>query len=98
MHFSWGCSTIAIVDGPLVKRLRRCPLTAETGVRFPYGLLKKPADVGFFVVYAEGTSHGAFRECEKLAKRVSQRLNVLLPMGLDFSCYDLPLTGIYVNI
>lgn len=30
---------IAIVDGPLVKRLRRCPLTAETGVRFPYGLL-----------------------------------------------------------
>ena len=24
--------------GPLVKRLRRRPLTAETGVRFPYGL------------------------------------------------------------
>ena len=40
LHFSWGCSTIAIVDGPLVKRLRRCPLTAETGVRFPYGLLR----------------------------------------------------------
>ncbi len=27
--------------GPLVKRLRRRPLTAETGVRFPYGLLRK---------------------------------------------------------
>ena len=29
------------IYGPLVKRLRRRPLTAETGVRFPYGLLKK---------------------------------------------------------
>ncbi len=27
--------------GPLVKRLRRRPLTAETGVRFPYELLAK---------------------------------------------------------
>ncbi len=27
--------------GSLVKRLRRRPLTAETGVRFPYGLLYK---------------------------------------------------------
>ena len=36
--FIRDCSIIAIVDGPLVKRLRRCPLTAETGVRFPYGL------------------------------------------------------------
>ena len=26
-------------DGQLVKRLRRRPLTAETGVRFPYKLL-----------------------------------------------------------
>ena len=28
-----------IIDGSLVKRLRRRPLTAETRVRFPYGLL-----------------------------------------------------------
>ena len=28
------------IYGPLVKRLRRRPLTAETGVRFPYELLK----------------------------------------------------------
>ena len=39
MQFVVVCSMIATVDGPLVKRLRRCPLTAETGVRFPYGLL-----------------------------------------------------------
>ena len=33
-----------ITNGSLVKRLRRRPLTAETRVRFPYGLLiiKKP--------------------------------------------------------
>ena len=30
-----------IIYGPLVKRLRRRPLTAETGVRFPYGLLSR---------------------------------------------------------
>ena len=29
-----------IINGSLVKRLRRRPLTAETRVRFPYGLLK----------------------------------------------------------
>ena len=29
----------SIIDGSLVKRLRRRPLTAETRVRFPYGLL-----------------------------------------------------------
>ena len=28
-----------IIHGSLVKRLRRRPLTAETRVRFPYGLL-----------------------------------------------------------
>ncbi len=28
-----------LVHGSLVKGLRRCPLTAETGVRFPYELL-----------------------------------------------------------
>ena len=30
----------SIIHGSLVKRLRRRPLTAETRVRFPYGLLK----------------------------------------------------------
>ena len=39
-------------DGQLVKRLRRRPLTAETGVRFPYELLltrKSEMISGFFV-------------------------------------------------
>ena len=31
---------ISVRHGQLVKRLRRRPLTAETRVRFPYGLLK----------------------------------------------------------
>ena len=30
-----------VIHGSLVKRLRRRPLTAETGVRFPYELLTK---------------------------------------------------------
>ena len=30
-------STVSRLYGPLVKRLRRGPLTAETRVRFPYG-------------------------------------------------------------
>ena len=34
---------IFYIYGPLVKRLRRRPLTAETGVRFPYGLFKSEA-------------------------------------------------------
>ena len=33
-----------IIHGSLVKRLRRRPLTAETRVRFPYGLLLKTSD------------------------------------------------------
>ena len=32
-----------IINGSLVKRLRRRPLTAETRVRFPYGLLVEEA-------------------------------------------------------
>ena len=32
------------IHGPLVKRLRRRPLTAETGVRFPYGLFHENAE------------------------------------------------------
>ena len=32
------------IYGPLVKRLRRRPLTAETGVRFPYGLFLQNAE------------------------------------------------------
>ena len=28
---------IYVLDGPLVKRLRRSPLKAESWVRFPYG-------------------------------------------------------------
>ena len=34
-----------IIHGSLVKRLRRRPLTAETRVRFPYGLLSYQSSV-----------------------------------------------------
>lgn len=51
--FSLTYSMISTVDGPLVKRLRRCPLTAETGVRFPYGLLKRFPDGSLFLYYPE---------------------------------------------
>ena len=34
-----------IIHGSLVKRLRRRPLTAETRVRFPYGLLSYKSSV-----------------------------------------------------
>ena len=34
-----------IIHGSLVKRLRRRPLTAETRVRFPYGLLNYKSSV-----------------------------------------------------
>ena len=37
--YNTTCACAAHRYGPLVKRLRRRPLTAETGVRFPYGLL-----------------------------------------------------------
>ena len=37
MHYSFDHDII--IHGSLVKRLRRRPLTAETRVRFPYGLL-----------------------------------------------------------
>ena len=39
----------ASVHGRLVKGLRRRPLTAETGVRFPYRLLKLRLGRSFFV-------------------------------------------------
>lgn len=54
---------IAIVDGPLVKRLRRCPLTAETGVRFPYGLLFTLLNILKFVFWRK--VEGPFFFCEK---------------------------------
>ena len=40
LHFRKKCCNISKY-GSLVKRLRRRPLTAETGVRFPYELLRK---------------------------------------------------------
>ena len=36
----WYIKQVAKIYGSLVKRLRRRPLTAKTGVRFPYELLK----------------------------------------------------------
>ena len=44
-----GLAHDSIINGSLVKRLRRRPLTAETRVRFPYGLLK--TDVNFTSVF-----------------------------------------------
>ena len=39
LAFSWKVVYDSrVANGSLVKRLRRRPLTAETGVRFPYGL------------------------------------------------------------
>ena len=37
LHFQKRCDIILNVNGPLVKRLRRSPLKAESWVRFPYG-------------------------------------------------------------
>ena len=39
MHTTDCFSAMHKQNGSLVKRLRRRPLTAETGVRFPYELL-----------------------------------------------------------
>ena len=49
----------SIIHGSLVKRLRRRPLTAETRVRFPYGLLTEfnnlntaqPENIAFYAVF-----------------------------------------------
>ena len=44
-------ATDKIADGQLVKRLRRRPLTAETGVRFPYWLLRCPRTLCFRIFF-----------------------------------------------
>ena len=46
----WYIKQVAKIYGSLVKRLRRRPLTAKTGVRFPYELLFDNLEVfpGFF--------------------------------------------------
>ena len=41
LHFDFCYDIILSVNGPLVKRLRRSPLKAESWVRFPYGSPKK---------------------------------------------------------
>ena len=41
-----------VANGSLVKRLRRRPLTAETGVRFPYQLLSKKQQYKAIVILA----------------------------------------------
>ena len=41
LQFDFSCAIILSVSGPLVKRLRRSPLKAESWVRFPYGSPKK---------------------------------------------------------
>ena len=51
-YLTHGLAYGSIIHGSLVKRLRRRPLTAETRVRFPYGLLKfLPDMVGTFLFY-----------------------------------------------
>ena len=51
MHFSFY-RVILDKHGSLVKRLRRRPLTAESGVRFPYKLLRTgyPMDILFLFI------------------------------------------------
>ena len=49
LHFHESCGSI--INGSLVKRLRRRPLTAETRVRFPYGLCRDFLDGSPFFVY-----------------------------------------------
>ena len=44
-YLTHGLAYGSIIHGSLVKRLRRRPLTAETRVRFPYGLLSYKSSV-----------------------------------------------------
>ena len=43
----------------MVKRLRRRPLTAESGVRFPMRVPKKAAEAAFFLYLDRGTKKGS---------------------------------------
>lgn len=43
----------------MVKRLRRRPLTAESGVRFPMRVPKKAAEAAFFLYLNRGTKKGS---------------------------------------
>ena len=43
-----------VPNGPLVKRLRRRPLTPQTGVRFSYGSPNIPVDAGIIVGVDDG--------------------------------------------
>ena len=52
--------------GSLVKRLRRRPLTAETGVRFPYELLKSPVTAGLFLFRMKPKSSGRSDGCKSI--------------------------------
>ena len=48
----------SIINGSLVKRSRRRPLTAETRVRFPYGLLRiSEKEILFFLHFAEKSAN-----------------------------------------
>ena len=51
LHFLRTCGIISKCFGRLVKRLRRRPLTAETGVRFPYLLLRSDGSENFIKVF-----------------------------------------------
>ena len=57
--------------GPMVKRLRRRPLTAESGVRFPLGLPKRSEqaylfDMLFLLLQPIGEANGRISKTIKL--------------------------------
>ena len=51
ISFKYDLAGRQIADGQLVKRLRRRPLTAETGVRFPYWLLQMSGNMKFSDIF-----------------------------------------------
>ncbi len=68
----------------MVKRLRRRPLTAESGVRFPMRVPKKAAEAAFFLYLDRGTKKGS-RSCffSLLRQGYQKRQQKLLFFYLD---------------
>ena len=74
-------------DGQLVKRLRRRPLTAETGVRFPYWLLNvfiySPTHYsgsvrfGIFFAFRDVLQLELYKRCSKIKKYPQYPVKVL---------------------
>ena len=58
-----------IINGSLVKRLRRRPLTAETRVRFPYGLLKDFSKGKSFFCLSEEVKNGKTNDLRRKSRQ-----------------------------